>query len=154
MPSRHACVGCCKPCQGLPLCLWADIWRACHCVCPKDLQQLFVLQGLVGAADDDLAGTFKDDLTLTVRDGSPMKLSPAQVKQMSREDLVKIWKVKTGLHLISCKDPCSEATVRAKSGLLMASCTHAVCRFICCFIADRKWRPRAASGWLSLVWLI
>eukprot|EP00891_Asterochloris_glomerata_P009777 jgi/Astpho2/9777/Aster-x1607 len=48
--------------------------------------------GLATAVDDDLAGTFKDDLTLTVRDGTPMKLSPAQVKQMSREDLVKIWK--------------------------------------------------------------
>ena len=69
-----------------------------RCVRLRDPQQLFVLQGLAGAADDDLAGTFKDDLTLTVRDGSPMKLSPAQVKQMSREDLVKVWKVKTGLH--------------------------------------------------------
>ena len=78
------------------------------CVCPRALQQLSVLQGLAGAADDDLAGTFKDDLTLTVRDGSPLKLSPAQVKQMSREDLVKIWKVKTGLHCIPCKDFCSD----------------------------------------------
>ena len=75
------------------------------------LQHLVILQGLAGAADIDLAGTFKDDLTLTVRDGSPMKLSPAQVKQMSREDLVKIWKVKTGLQLVLCNDFGSAATV-------------------------------------------
>ena len=40
-----------------------------------------------------------------------MKLSPAQVKQMSREDLVKIWKVKTGLQLVSCNTFGTAATV-------------------------------------------
>lgn len=39
-----------------------------------------------------MAESFKDDLTLTVREGQPLVLTPSQVKNMTLDDMVSIWK--------------------------------------------------------------
>lgn len=51
------------------------------------------LQILATKDKDEVAESFKDDLTLTVREGQPLVLTPSQVKNMTLEDMVSIWKV-------------------------------------------------------------
>jgi hypothetical protein len=45
------------------------------------------------ASTEKVAGSFRDNLVVTVAGGLEMSLSPEQVKKLSREDLVKFWKV-------------------------------------------------------------
>ncbi len=51
------------------------------------------MQILATKDKDEVAESFKDDLTLTVREGQPLVLTPSQVKNMTLEDMVSIWKV-------------------------------------------------------------
>ena len=51
------------------------------------------LQILATKDKDEVAESFKDDLTLTVREGQPLVLTPSQVKHMTLDDMVSIWKV-------------------------------------------------------------
>lgn len=61
------------------------------------------LQILATKDKDEAAESFKDDLTLTVRE-VPLILTPAQVKNMTLEDMVSIWKVSYQLYitLLNC----------------------------------------------------
>lgn len=52
-----------------------------------------LLQILATKDKEDTAESFKDDLTLTVREGQPLVLTPSQVKNMTLDDMVSIWKV-------------------------------------------------------------
>lgn len=53
----------------------------------------YQLQILAPKDKDEAAESFKDDLTLTVREGQPLVLTPSQVKNMTLDDMVSIWKV-------------------------------------------------------------
>jgi len=55
----------------------------------------FQMQILATKDKDEVAESFKDDLTLTVREGQPLVLTPSQVKNMTLDDMVSIWKVST-----------------------------------------------------------
>lgn len=50
---------------------------------------------------DEAAESFKDDLTLTVRDSQPLILTPEQVKNMTLDDMVSIWKVSPELFVMA-----------------------------------------------------
>ena len=68
----------------------------CHNLLQNISQQnLFRLQILATKDKDEVAESFKDDLTLTVREGQPLVLTPSQVKNMTLDDMVSIWKVRT-----------------------------------------------------------
>ena len=51
------------------------------------------MQLLATKDKDEAAESFKDDLTLTVREAQPLVLTPSQVKNMTLDDMVSIWKV-------------------------------------------------------------
>lgn len=57
------------------------------------LNRVNLLQILATKDKEDTAESFKDDLTLTVREGQPLVLTPSQVKNMTLDDMVSIWKV-------------------------------------------------------------
>ncbi len=42
---------------------------------------------------DALTQSFEEDITLSVGGGSTLRLSAQQIKQLSRDDLVRFWKV-------------------------------------------------------------
>ena len=65
------------------------------------LNYVTLLQILATKDKEDTAESFKDDLTLTVRDGQPLVLTPSQVKNMTLDDMVSIWKVTSCLHIPS-----------------------------------------------------
>ena len=52
-----------------------------------------LLQILATKDKDEAPESFKDDLTLTVREAQPLVLTPSQVKNMTLDDMVSIWKV-------------------------------------------------------------
>lgn len=59
----------------------------------EQIEQIRSGQRILATKDkDEVAESFKDDLTLTVREGQPLVLTPSQVKNMTLEDMVSIWK--------------------------------------------------------------
>ena len=46
-----------------------------------------------GALDEEASASFTDDLALSWSEGQTFALTPEQVRGLSREDLIKIWKV-------------------------------------------------------------
>lgn len=59
----------------------------------EQIEQIRSGQRILATKDkDEVAESFKDDLTLTVRDGQPLVLTPSQVKNMTLNDMVNIWK--------------------------------------------------------------
>lgn len=59
----------------------------------EQIEQIRSGQRILATKDkDEVAESFKDDLTLTVREGQPLVLTPSQVKNMTLDDMVSIWK--------------------------------------------------------------
>ncbi|KAL3143404.1 hypothetical protein ABBQ38_002227 [Trebouxia sp. C0009 RCD-2024] len=59
----------------------------------EQIEQIRSGQRILAPKDkDEAAESFKDDLTLTVREAQPLVLTPSQVKNMTLDDMVSIWK--------------------------------------------------------------
>lgn len=64
------------------------------CIPAEHTTDLCIKPQILATKDkDEAAESFKDDLTLTVREAQPLVLTPSQVKNMTLDDMVSIWKV-------------------------------------------------------------